>query len=52
MKVLEPINRTGATVVIANHDAAIVDSMRKTVIEFEDGEDVLNQSRGVYGQAY
>ena len=33
MKVLDRINRTGTTVVMATHDAAIVDSMRKRVIE-------------------
>src|SRR5580658_6582008 len=32
MKVLDRINRTGTTVVMATHDAAIVDSMRKRVI--------------------
>lgn len=52
MKVLDRINRTGTTVVMATHDAAIVDSMRKRVIELEDGEVIRDQSRGVYGQAY
>ena len=33
MKVLDRINRTGTTVVMATHDAAIVDSMRKRVVE-------------------
>jgi cell division transport system ATP-binding protein len=52
MKVLDRINRTGTTVVMATHDAAIVDSMRKRVIELEFGKVVRDQSRGVYGQAY
>ena len=52
MKVLDRINRTGTTVVMATHDAAIVDSMRKRVIELEYGKIVRDQSRGVYGQAY
>ena len=52
MKVLDRINRTGTTVVMATHDAAIVDSMRKRVIELEYGKVVRDQSRGVYGQAY
>ena len=52
MKVLDRINRTGTTVVMATHDAAIVDSMRKRVIELEHGKVVRDQSRGVYGQAY
>ena len=52
MKVLDRINRTGTTVVMATHDAAIVDSMRKRVVELENGRIVRDQSRGVYGQAY
>jgi cell division transport system ATP-binding protein len=52
MKVLDRINRTGTTVVMATHDAAIVDSMRKRVIELGYGKVVRDQSRGVYGQAY
>ncbi|MQA95138.1 MAG: cell division ATP-binding protein FtsE [Streptosporangiales bacterium] len=52
MKVLDRINRTGTTVVMATHDAAIVDSMRKRVVELEHGRLVRDQSRGVYGQAY
>ena len=52
MKVLDRINRTGTTVVMATHDAAIVDSMRKRVVELEDGKIGRDQSRGVYGQAY
>src|SRR6202158_6047837 len=52
MKVLDRINRTGTTVVMATHDAAIVDSMRKRVVQLEDGKVVRDQSRGVYGQAY
>ncbi len=52
MKVLDRINRTGTTVVMATHDAQIVDSMRKRVVELEEGRVVRDQSRGVYGQAY
>ena len=48
MKLLERINRTGTTVVMATHDAAIVDQMRKRVIELEQGHLVRDQSRGVY----
>jgi cell division transport system ATP-binding protein len=36
-------------VVMATHDAGIVDQMRKRVIELEDGQVVRDQSRGVYG---
>ena len=49
MKLLERINRTGTTVVMSTHDAAIVDQMRKRVIELEQGHLVRDQSRGVYG---
>ncbi|MQA79159.1 MAG: cell division ATP-binding protein FtsE [Streptosporangiales bacterium] len=49
MKILDRINRTGTTVVMATHDAAIVDSMRKRVVELEFGKIVRDQSRGVYG---
>jgi cell division transport system ATP-binding protein len=52
MKVLDRINRTGTTVVMATHDAAIVDAFRKRVVELEDGRVVRDQARGVYGQAY
>ncbi|MBW8750659.1 MAG: cell division ATP-binding protein FtsE [Propionibacteriales bacterium] len=49
MKLLDRINRTGTTVVMATHDAGIVDQMRKRVIELDDGHVVRDQSRGVYG---
>jgi cell division transport system ATP-binding protein len=51
MKLLDRINRTGTTVVMATHDAAIVDQMRKRVIELEGGHVVRDQTRGVYGYA-
>jgi cell division transport system ATP-binding protein len=51
MKLLDRINRTGATVVMATHDQHIVDSMRRRVIELENGFVVRDQSRGVYGYA-
>ena len=49
MKLLDRINRTGTTVIMATHDAAIVDQMRKRVIELEGGLLVRDQTRGVYG---
>lgn len=51
MKLLDRINRTGTTVVMATHDADIVDQMRRRVIELERGLLVRDQSRGVYGFA-
>ncbi|MGN6608344.1 MAG: cell division ATP-binding protein FtsE [Jatrophihabitans sp.] len=49
MSLLERINRTGTTVVMATHDNHIVDAMRRRVIELEFGHIVRDQSRGVYG---
>ncbi len=49
MRLLDRINRTGTTVVMATHDHAIVDSMRRRVIELEGGQVVRDQSRGIYG---
>ena len=51
MRLLDRINRTGTTVVMATHDAEIVDQMRKRVIELEGGQLVRDQARGVYGYA-
>jgi cell division transport system ATP-binding protein len=49
MSLLERINRTGTTVVMATHDNNIVDAMRRRVIELEFGKVIRDQSRGVYG---
>jgi cell division transport system ATP-binding protein len=49
MRLLDRINRTGTTVLMATHDHAIVDSMRRRVIELEGGKIVRDQSRGIYG---
>ncbi|UFU04003.1 cell division ATP-binding protein FtsE [Ruania suaedae] len=51
MRLLDRINRTGTTVVMATHDDEIVDQMRKRVIELVDGQMVRDQDRGVYGAA-
>ncbi|WP_026460351.1 cell division ATP-binding protein FtsE [Schaalia suimastitidis] len=50
MRLLDRINRTGTTVVMATHDAAIVNQMRKRVIELDNGHVVRDQQRGVYGE--
>ena len=49
MRLLDRINRTGTTVVVATHDASIVDQMRRRVIELDHGTLVRDQARGVYG---
>jgi cell division transport system ATP-binding protein len=48
MKLLDRINRTGPTVVMATHDRGIVDTMRRRVIELDRGQIVRDQARGVY----
>jgi|TARA_B100000902_G_scaffold226997_1_gene215563 cell division transport system ATP-binding protein len=48
MRLLERINETGTTVVMATHDRGIVDTMRRRVIELNNGEIVRDQARGVY----
>jgi cell division transport system ATP-binding protein len=49
MRLLDRINRTGTTIVMATHDDEMVDQMRKRVVELADGAVVRDQSRGVYG---
>ncbi|MBQ9007490.1 MAG: cell division ATP-binding protein FtsE [Atopobiaceae bacterium] len=49
MKLLDRINRTGTTVVMATHDREMVDSMRRRVIALEAGHLVRDQERGGYG---
>jgi cell division transport system ATP-binding protein len=49
MRLLDRINRTGTTVIMATHDQSIVDSMRRRVIELDRGSVIRDQARGVYG---
>ena len=48
MRLLDKVNRIGTTILMATHDQAIVDAMRKRVIELDKGKVVRDQSRGVY----
>jgi cell division transport system ATP-binding protein len=48
MRLLDRINKTGTTVVMATHDQRIVNSMRKRVIQLDRGVIVRDQARGVY----
>ena len=48
MRLLDRINRTGTTVVMATHDRSIVDTMRRRVIELDRGAIIRDQARGVY----
>ena len=49
MRLLDQINKAGTTVIMATHDAGIVDQMRKRVIEITGGTIIRDQARGVYG---
>lgn len=49
MRLLDRINRTGTTVLMATHDELMVDQMRKRVVELKDGRVVRDQLQGVYG---
>lgn len=49
MLLLERINRTGTTVVMATHDNHIVDAMRRRVVELDHGRLVRDDATGVYG---
>ena len=49
MQLLDRINRTGTTVVVATHDEVLVNWMRRRVVELDHGSLVRDQARGVYG---
>lgn len=49
VRLLDRINKSGTTVVMATHDSEIVDQLRKRVVELVDGRVVRDQDRGVYG---
>ena len=49
MDLLERINRTGTTVLVATHDREMVDNMRRRVIALDRGHLTRDQQRGVYG---
>src|SRR5437870_11616133 len=49
MRLLDRINQTGTTVLMATHDQSIVDTMRRRVIQLDRGTLVRDQARGVYG---
>jgi cell division transport system ATP-binding protein len=49
MRILDRINRTGTTVVMATHDQRIVDAMRRRVVELDHGMMMRDDTRGVSG---
>jgi cell division transport system ATP-binding protein len=48
MRLLDRINTTGTTVVMATHDQRIVNMMRRRVVQLDRGVIVRDQERGVY----
>lgn len=51
MEVLDAINRTGTTIVMATHNEEIVNSMRKRVVELHTGKIVRDEQQGSYDSA-
>ena len=48
MRILDRINRTGTTVVMATHDHAIVDAMRRRVVALDEGKVTRDEESGRY----
>jgi cell division transport system ATP-binding protein len=48
MRILDRINRTGTTVVMATHDHAIVDAMQRRVVQLDRGRVSRDEARGIY----
>jgi cell division transport system ATP-binding protein len=48
MRLLDRINRSGATVVMATHDHAIVDAMQRRVIQLDNGRVIRDEQAGRY----
>ena len=48
MEVLDAINKRGTTVIVATHDRAIVDEMKKRVVHLENGVIVRDSLEGGY----
>jgi cell division transport system ATP-binding protein len=48
MQLLYRINRAGTTVLVATHDSAMVDKMRRRVIELAGGRVVRDETSGLY----
>ena len=51
MKLLDRINRTGTTIVMATHDHAIVDAMQRRVVAIERGQVIRDDRSGRYESA-
>jgi cell division transport system ATP-binding protein len=51
MKLLDRINRTGTTLLMATHNAGLVDAMRRRVVQLDGGAVVRDEDAGGYGAA-
>jgi cell division transport system ATP-binding protein len=49
MQLLYRINRAGTTLIVASHDNAMVDRMRRRVIELRRGRIIRDEASGLYG---
>ncbi len=50
MRLLYRINRTGTTVLVATHDQAMVDKMRRRVLELSRGRIIRDEATGLYAR--
>jgi cell division transport system ATP-binding protein len=50
MQLLYRINRTGTTVLVATHDQAMVDKMRRRVLELSQGRVIRDEATGLYAR--
>jgi len=48
VRLLDRINRSGTTIMMATHDEGIVDQLRKRVLELDHGELIRDQRQGGY----
>jgi cell division transport system ATP-binding protein len=48
MRLLYRINRTGTTILVATHDHAMVDKMRRRVLELAQGRIIRDEATGLY----
>ncbi|HEV3156778.1 MAG TPA: cell division ATP-binding protein FtsE [Candidatus Baltobacteraceae bacterium] len=48
VELLDRINRKGTTVIVATHNATVVDRMRRRVIRLENGRIISDEPRGLY----
>jgi cell division transport system ATP-binding protein len=48
MQLIYRINRTGTTVLVATHDHAMVDKMRRRVVELQEGRIIRDEVSGLY----